>query len=259
MAITPAREFAAFAETLADAARTILVPAAAQLPEARLKADKSYVTETDRAIERRLRAMIADGFPDHGVVGEEYGSENADAEFVWVLDPIDGTAPFVAGIPVYGTLIALAHEGRPIVGIIDHPAIGDRWIGIAGEASTRNGKPARTRTCAGVATAFMTNSNPDFFSAGEKATYERLRSRVAYTQYGGSCLSYGLLASGRTDLAIDGGLDAFDIMAIAAVIEGAGGIITDWQGNPITLQWHGCVIAAGDANVYREARTLLNQ
>ena len=250
-------DLTAFAVTLADAARAILVPAAARMPDVAIKPDGSFVTETDKAIEVRLREMIAERFPDHGILGEELGTENVGAEFVWVLDPIDGTVPFVAGIPVYGTLIGLAHEGRPLLGIIDHPVTDDRWIGVAGDGATRNGTAVRTRPCTDLATALMTNSNPDFFSTDEKVRFDRVRARVRYTQYGGSCYSYALLASGRTDLAVDSGLDSFDIVAIAAVIEGAGGIITDWEGCPITLEWQGQVIAAGDPAAHREACALL--
>ncbi len=251
-------DFMAFAHALADASREILLPAAGRLPRVEIKADASPVTETDLAIEAKLREMISGRFPDHGILGEEYGASDTDAEFVWVLDPIDGTAPFVAGIPVFGTLIGLAHEGRPLLGIIDHPMTDDRWAGIAGRSATRNGDPVSTRACGDIGTAFMTNSNPDFLSPEDRARFDRLRGRVRYTQYGGSCYAYGLLASGRTDLAIDGGLDIFDILAPVAVIEGAGGRITDWKGQPIRLDWRGTVIAAGDPALHDTALAVLD-
>ena len=247
-----------FADALAEAARAILLPAARRLPQVAYKADASPVTETDRAIEARLRDLIGRRFPDHGILGEEYGTENGDAEFVWVLDPIDGTEPFIAGIPVFGTLIGLAHEGRPLLGVIDHAATGDRWIGIAGRSAWCNGKLARTRPCAGLASALMTNSNPDLLTAAERAGFERLRRRVRYTQYGASCYAYGVLASGRSDLAIDGGLDIFDVLAPAAVIAGAGGRVSDWQGRPIGLDWRGRVLAAGDPALHDAALAMLD-
>jgi len=251
------QELAAFAERLADASREILGPAAAELPQVEIKADASPVTEIDRAIEARLRAMIGERFPAHGLLGEEYGSERLDAEFVWVLDPIDGTAPFIAGIPVYGTLIGLAQRGKPVLGVIDHPATDDRWVGMAGQATTRNGQPIRTRRCTDLGAAFTTNSNPDFLTPDERARFERVRSRVRYTQYGGSCYAYGLLAAGRTDLGLDAGLDIFDMLAIVPVIEGAGGVVTDWSGAPIELGWQGRVLAAGDPALHREVLALL--
>ncbi len=250
-------EFVAFAERLADASRKILLAVASQVPEVGVKPDASLVTEADRAVEARLREMIGARYPEHGVIGEELGQRDADAEFVWVLDPIDGTAHFVAGLPVYGTLIGLARGGRPLLGIIDHPATDDRWLGVVGEGARRNGTPQRTRPCASLETAFATNSNPDFLMPEERERFERVRARVRYMQYGGSCYAYGLLASGRTDIALDAGFDIFDVLAVAAVIEAAGGIVTDWDGNAIDLSWQGRVVAAGDPDRHRDVLALL--
>lgn len=248
-----------FAERLADESRAILNEVAGVVPDVTIKADESYVTETDKRIEARLREIIDAEHPEHGVLGEEHGARDLDAEFVWVLDPIDGTAPFIAGIPVYGTLIGLARRGRPWLGVIDHPATSDRWVGISGEWATFNGRPVRTRSCAGLEPALMTCSNADFFAPDQLAAFNALRGRVRYTQYGGSCYAYGVLASGRTDLAVDGGLDPFDIFAPAAVIEGAGGKITDWSGQRFTLDWRGLVLAAGDDALHASALELLSR
>ncbi len=182
-----------------------------------------------------------------------------DADYVWVLDPIDGTAPFVAGIPVFGTLIGLARRGHPRIGVIDRPAPADRWIGVSDAWTTLNGRRVRPRRCSDIASALMTNSNPDFFARDRRAAFDRLRGETRYTQYGGSCYAYGVLASGRTDLAIDGGLDPFDIFAPAAVIEGAGGVVTDWTGAPITLGWKDLVLAAGDPGLHVQALSLLSK
>jgi histidinol phosphatase-like enzyme (inositol monophosphatase family) len=246
-----------FAEALADESRAILRDTASAAPEVETKADFSYVTDTDRRIEQRLRERIESAFPDHGILGEEYGPSRVDAEHVWVLDPIDGTAPFVAGIPVYGTLISVSRAGRPWVGVIDHPATDDRWVGVAGERASRNGRPVRTRPCRDLRAALLTNSSPDFFQPAHRPAFDALRARVQYTQYGGSCFAYGVLASGRTDLAIDGGLDPHDIFAPAAVIEGAGGLVTDWSGAGITLGWRNLVLAAGDPAMHAVALELL--
>ena len=247
-----------FAERLADKSRAILNEVAGQIPEVSIKSDDSYVTQTDTRIETRLREIIDAEFPEHGILGEEHGARDLDAEYVWVLDPIDGTAPFVASIPVYGTLIGLARNGRPWLGVIDHPATSDRWVGVSGEWATLNGKPVRTRACPDLGTALMTNSNPEYFTADQHKGFAALRDRVHYTQYGGSCYAYGVLASGRTDLGVDGGLDTFDIFAPAAVIEGAGGTITDWSGNRFSLDWHGLVLAAGDSAQHETALEILN-
>ena len=241
-----ATEFVQFAHTLAAASGIILREAAGRPPVVDVKSDASYVTATDKAIETRLREMIEAAYPSHGILGEEFGPVNADAEFTWVLDPIDGTAPFIAGIPVFGSLIGLAHHGRPFVGIIDHPITEDRWSGVAGVMAEHNGVAVRTRACAGLSRALATCSSPDFMSPDELARFTQLRHEVQYVQYGGSCFSYGVLASGRTDLAVDAGLDAYDVIASIAVIEGAGGSVSDWDGSPIRLGWKGQIVAAGD-------------
>jgi histidinol phosphatase-like enzyme (inositol monophosphatase family) len=250
-------EMIRFAEMLADEARVILSAAMGKTPNVELKSDKSYVTDTDKAIETRLREIIDARYPQHGILGEEHGSRDLDADYVWVLDPIDGTAPFVAGIPVFGTLIGLARGGLPWLGVIDHPASDDRWVGVSGEMAALNGQPVRTRPCGNLASALMTNSNPDFFSADDRARFDALRAQVTYTQYGGSCYAYGVMASGRTDLSADGGLDPFDIFAPAAVIAGAGGVVTDWSGGAIDLHWHGLVLAAGDPALHEKALGVL--
>jgi len=250
-------ELIAFAELLADEARTIMGQANASPSDIQYKADASPVTDLDRRIEARMRALIDDRYPHHGILGEEHGSRDLDAELVWVLDPIDGTAPFIAGIPVYGTLIGLARQGRPFIGVIDHPATGDRWVGLAGSFARRNGHAVHTRRCQRLADAFVTNSNPDFLSSGEMSAFTALKSRVRYVQYGGSCYAYAMLASGRTDIGLDAKFDPFDVFAPVAVIEGAGGIVTDWSGKAIDLAWQGRILAAGCAEMHEQAMSAL--
>ena len=182
MAIDFTSQVTRFAERLADESRAILNEVAGQSPDVTLKADDSYVTETDKRVEARLREIIDAEYPEHGVLGEEHGARDLDAEFVWVLDPIDGTAPFIAGIPVYGTLIGLARNGKPWLGVIDHPATSDRWVGISGEWATFNGQPVRTRPCADFEPALMTCSNADFFTPDQRVAFEAVRDRVRYTQ-----------------------------------------------------------------------------
>lgn len=242
-----------FSETLADASRAMLRAATADAPRIDLKADASFVTETDRAVEACLRELIHARFPDHGIMGEEHGSERLDAEFVWVLDPIDGTAAWVAGIPVYGTLISVAHEGRPLTGVIDLPATSERLTGISARGAWHNGVPIRCRKGVPLAEAYMTSSNPRFIPEADRAPFARLDQAVRFTQYGGSCYAYACLARGRTDLAVDAGFDAFDLFAPTAIIEGAGGIVTDWEGKALDLHWFGRVLAAGDATLHAHA------
>jgi len=251
-------EFLLFAETLADASRDMLITASRDLPEVTVKADASYVTTTDRAIEKKLREMIIEQYPEHGIFGEEFENLNIGAEYVWVLDPIDGTAAFVAGIPVYGTLIALAWNGKPFIGVIDHPMTDDRWTGVNKTCAFHNGKPIRTRSCDTLASAYVTCSNCDFMSLAQLAQFTTVRKQVAYVQYGGSCFAYGVLASGRSDAAIDAGLEAFDIYACAAIIQGAGGVVTNWDGEELSFDMDGTVLAVGDKTQLQEIINQLN-
>lgn len=252
ISLPPHANFLSFAKKLANNSRAMLLSASRKLPEVTIKEDASFVTTTDKAIERKMRDMIFSEFPDHGIFGEEFENINTDADFVWVIDPIDGTAAFVSGIPVYGTLIALAWKGKPFIGIIDHPLTDDRWIGVNHTCAFHNDKPIKTRSCNTLSSAYVTCSNSDFMSPVQLVKFTSVKREVSYVQYGGSCFSYGVLASGRSDLAIDAGLDAFDIYACAAVIQGAGGIVTSWNGTELSFDMDGTVLAAGDKGLYRE-------
>lgn len=250
------QEFANFAFELADAARSILAPAARFAPtdlRTQIKADRSFVTALDAQIEVRLRELISQRYPAHGILGEEGQAHNAGSDISWVLDPIDGTAPFIAGVPVFGTLIALAVQGKPVIGVMDFPMTDQRWLGIEGQATRLNGQVVRCRPCSDLSAAMMSNSNPDFLSTKERPALEALKSKTAWRIYGGCCLSYGLLASGRTDLALDAGFKVWDYAPFVPVIEGAGGKITDWQGQPLTLSSGSQVLAAGDAALHVQA------
>lgn len=250
-------EFLAFAETLADHSRAMLLEAARHAPDIEIKADASFVTATDKAVETALRERIIDAYPNHGILGEEFPNMNLDAEFVWVLDPIDGTAPFIAGIPVYGTLIALSWNGAPYMGVIDQPATAERWTGVAHQFALHNGVPVRVRSCPSLERALVTCSNGDFMDAAHRPRFDQIRKRAQYVQYGGSCYAYGCMASGRTDMAVDGGLDSFDVYAPAAVILGGGGHFCDWQGQPLSFEMDGYVLAAGDKARLDEALEIL--
>lgn len=247
----------AFAVELADAARRILAAHAGDALGVSVKPDRSLVTQMDLMIEAELRAMIADRFPSHGIIGEEEGAESAGASAVWVLDPIDGTAPFIAGLPVYGTLIALAIDGVPQLGIIDIPPVDARWLGAPGRQTTCNGRPVSVRACAELALATMTNSNQDCIPPADRPALEALRGATATRVYGGASLNYGRLTEGRTDLALDAGQKVFDFAPFRPVIEGAGGVVTDWRGAPLTIESDGYVLAAGDKRVHREALDLI--
>ncbi|MFT4015238.1 MAG: inositol monophosphatase family protein [Paracoccus sp. (in: a-proteobacteria)] len=247
----------AFAAALADEARAILLREADGALGVEVKPDRSFVTRVDLAIEARMREMIAAAYPGHGIIGEEEGDVNPGASHVWVLDPIDGTAPFILGIPVYGTLIALAVDGVPRLGIIDTPGVGARWIGAPGRPTTLNGRPVRVRDCAALSRAVMTNSNQDYMSAEELPALNALRAATANRVYGGACLNYGRLAEGRSDLAIDAGQKVFDFAPFRPVVEGAGGVISDWAGRPLTLESRGRILAAGSRRCHEAALSVI--
>lgn len=240
----------AFAEELAETARSVTrhyfrTPVAVDS-----KADESPVTVADRETEARLRELIARRFPDHGVIGEEHGSERPDAEFVWVLDPIDGTKAFITGNPLFGTLIALTRAGRSVLGVIDMPILGERWIGAEGRATelvdTAGRREVRSRTCPTLDAAVLQTTHPEMFAGQDAERFARLSRRVRMTRFGGDCFSYAQLAGGFIDLVVEAGLQPYDFMALLPVIEGSGGRATDWNGHALTLESGGHMLAAGD-------------
>ena len=201
-----------------------------------------------------MRAIIEAEYPDHGIIGEEMGDLRPDAEFVWVLDPIDGTQSFITGKPIFGTLIGLARDGAPILGVIDQSILGERWTGAAGRPTTFNGEEIHTRDCARLADAWLDATSPEIFGGGDDwAAFKRLRNDVKHPGYGADCYAYGLLASGFIDLVAEAGLKPYDFTALAPIVEGAGGKITDWAGARLTLRSDGRVLAAGDARCHQAA------
>ncbi|MGQ3214542.1 MAG: inositol monophosphatase family protein [Shinella sp.] len=252
-----ADQHVAFAVELAEVARAVLRENDLARVDVSVKPDRSLVTAMDILIEDRLRMMISARYPSHGIIGEERDWVRPGSEHVWVLDPIDGTTAFIAGMPVYGTLIALAVGGVPRLGVIDIPAIDSRWVGAEGRPTTRNGTPVRVRSCPTLAQAIMTNSNQDYLAVSERPALDRLRAVTSARVYGGASLNYGLLADGRTDLALDGGQKVFDFAPFRPIVEGAGGIVTDWAGQQLTLESSGQLLGAGDATVHRQALDLI--
>lgn len=250
-------EFVQFAGALADASGAVLrrhfrTPVAVEA-----KADATPVTIADRQAEEALRAAIAARYPDHGIVGEEFPPRAPDAALVWVLDPIDGTRSFISGAPIFGTLIALVAEGRPILGIIDQPILGERWIGAAGRPTRMNDRPARTSGRADLAEATLHTTSPDLFAGADADAFTRLRGTVGRTDYGWDCYAYAQLASGFVDLVVETGLKPHDFLALAPVVEGAGGRMTDWAGAPLGPGSDGRVVAAATPDLNAAARRAL--
>jgi len=247
----------ALAQALADAAGAAIRPYFRRPFLVETKEDFSPVTVADRAAEAAIRALLAEHRPDDGIIGEEYGDDRPDAARVWVLDPIDGTRAFVAGRPLFGTLIALMDHGVPVLGLIDQCIAGDRWIGAIGVQTTLNGHAAHVRRCGALADAHLATTSPWLFDGDNGAGFETLRLAARDTLLGGDCHNYGLVASGHLDIVVEAGLKIHDWAALVPVVTGAGGVMTDWAGKPLQKGSDGRVIASGDAAVAAEAQAML--
>ena len=254
-------DFTAFIGRLATASGETILPffRTSLSIDNKSASDFDPVTEADRAAEAVMRRLIKANFPQHGIVGEEFGNEREDADYVWVLDPIDGTKSFISGFPIWGTLIALMHHGAPVFGMMHQPYIGERFSGDSRSASYRGATGNRrlaVRRCASLNEATLFTTSPLLMNAADRATFNRVEDKVRLTRYGGDCYSYCMLAAGHVDLVIETELKPYDIAALIPIITGAGGVITTWDGKP--AQSGGRIVAAGDRRVHEEALALLN-
>jgi myo-inositol-1(or 4)-monophosphatase len=253
----------AFAHGLADAAGAVIVPFFRRRIEVTNKAGGDLydpVTEADRGAERALRALIEKHYPDDAILGEEYGAKAGHSGFRWVLDPIDGTRAFIAGQPLWGTLISLEQDGVPVMGVLDQPFLRERFVGFQRTAELRNAEgvtPLNVRACAALAEAVISTTHPILhFKDEERAQYFRVEKAARLSRYGGDCYAYALIAMGFVDLVIETELKRWDVSALVPIVEGAGGIVTNWQGGKITDG--GSIVAAGDVRVHAEALKILN-
>lgn len=244
---------AEFAGTLADTTDAMAMRYFRKPLDIEAKADASPVTQADRAIETAMRRHIAEAFPAHGILGEEHEDARLDADRIWVIDPIDGTKSFLSGMPSFGTLIACLSAGVPDIGVISIPPTGERWTGQSGKPTLFNGSPCQTSGRQHLSEAILYTTSPDSFDPSGLERFEALSKKVAMRRFGGDCYAYGLLASGHVDLLVEMNLHPYDYMALVPVIEGAGGVITDWEGRPLTLTSEGKVIAAASAQLHAEA------
>jgi inositol-phosphate phosphatase / L-galactose 1-phosphate phosphatase / histidinol-phosphatase len=247
----------AFADRLADAAGEVARRYFRRKIAIDDKADTTPVTVADREAEAAMRRLIAERFPEHGILGEEHGAERLGADFLWVLDPIDGTKSFISGVPLFGTLIALLFEGRPVLGIIDQPISRERWRGLAGTPSTLNGERIATRPCPELGAATLFAGAVEQYRGADQEALTRLRARVKLTRHNGDCYAYGLVALGFVDLVAEASMRPYDYCALVPVIEGAGGVITDWQNRALGVESDGRVLAAGAAHLHQRAREVL--
>ncbi len=238
----------ATAEAAADVAGAVIRPFFRAVPTADLKSDQSPVTIADRNAELAMRAVLSERLPDHGIIGEEFGLERPNAAMRWALDPIDGTRAFITGRPVFGTLIALLQDGVPILGVIDQPVTRERWIGLRGRPTIFRGPIggiAGCRRCPTLDQAELSCTSPDMLG-GDAPRWNRLRDAVRRNSWGGDCYGYGLLALGQIDIIAESDMKIWDWAPLAPIIEGAGGIVSDWSGAPLRADGDGRVLAVGD-------------
>lgn len=256
-------DFAGFVDKLADVAGEAILPffrTALSVENKKLKGTFDPVTAADRAAETAMRALIGKHFPAHGIVGEEFDDVKSDAPYTWVLDPIDGTKSFIAGMPVWGTLIGLCKDEMPVYGMMAQPFIRERFTGDGASAKYRGPAGERklmTRKCASLGDALFFTTSPHLFKPDERERYDRVEKSVRLSRYGGDCYAYCMVAAGTVDLVIEAGLDAYDIVPLIPIIEGAGGIVTNWHGESAAKG--GQIIAAGDKRAHEAALELLNK
>jgi histidinol phosphatase-like enzyme (inositol monophosphatase family) len=250
-------ELVKFANTVADAARRTSLRYFRAGPELHIKADGSPVTVADRETEQVIRDLLTQSYPRHGVFGEEFGWTPSDRPYTWIVDPIDGTKSYLAGAPTFGMLLTLLYDGVPALGIIDIPALDERWCGAVGQATTMNGRPVKSRDCAAVEQAVLTVISPDKFEGGDRTAVEALSRLACVRRYSSDGYSHALLASGYVDMVAAVGQQPFDYLAVVPVVEGAGGCITDWGGEPLSLDSDGRILVTATAALHREALNVL--
>lgn len=248
----------AFLDRLADAATAAIMPHFRNATAVENKKEGAFdpVTAADRNAEAAMRQLINKAWPDHGIIGEEYGAEREGADCVWVLDPIDGTRSFIGGIPLWGILIGLLVEGRPALGMMAQPFTGERFAGDTRRAWYSRGdarSPLKARACPALSDAILFTTTPVLFKGTDRTAYDRVESTVRMARYGTDCYGYCMVAAGNADLVIESGLQPYDVVALIPIIEGAGGRMTDWQGGSAASG--GRVIAAGDPRLHQAALT----
>ncbi len=257
MSTTEIEALRPFAEALArQACQTVLGLEANAATE--IKPDGSPVTTVDRAVEAALRQSIENYHPSHGIVGEEYGNKDPEAEWVWVLDPIDGTKSFIAGLPTYGVLIALCRAGRPVLGVIAQPKTREIYLGITGLGAWLNDRPLRPSGVGEIAEAVVNLSDEDSHDATSVLGFNALRRAARWTLADGSCLGYGALAAGCFEICLSGVyMSNYDLCALVPVVEGAGAAISDWRGQALTLASSGGIVASANPALHDKVLALL--
>jgi histidinol phosphatase-like enzyme (inositol monophosphatase family) len=250
--------FVRFAAEIADDARAITRRYFRQPLEVDHKADLSPVTRADRECEAMLRRRIAGTWPGHGILGEEHGREHLDSDFVWVLDPIDGTKSFITGNPLFGTMICLYHRWAPVMSVIDMPMLDERWTAIAGRGVTMNGASCAVSACRRLSQATIYTTSVDAFDPKSRLAFDAVSAQAKLRRFGGDCYSYGLLASGHIDVVFGASLEPYDFLPLSALVESAGGVMTDWSGNKPGPQTTGArIVASATAALHADILELL--
>ncbi len=250
-------EFVSFANTLADKSAEVIMHYFRRQFNIETKEDNTPVTIADKKSEEKIRELIEQTYPSHGIVGEEYEEVNFDSEFTWVIDPIDGTQSFIAGHKDFGTLIALLQNNKPILGIINCPAHQERWIGIHNEPTTLNGIVVSTSSIQKIKDGYAFTSGLYFKDDKFKKGFDKIIQRAKYYRFGGDCYMYGMLASGLIDVVIEDTLKIYDYMALIPVIEGAGGVVSDKNNKAITLESDGSFVATANTTLHKEVAEIL--
>jgi len=254
-------DFAAFVDELATVSGETILPffrTALSIEDKGRGGSFDPVTAADHAAETAMRTLIRRSFPGHGIIGEEYGEERPTAEYVWVLDPIDGTKSFISGMPAWGTLIALMRSGKPVYGMMHQPFIGERFSGDGATARYRGPAGERAlmvRPCEQLSDVILYTTSPLLMNSNDRAAFARVENAVKLSRYGGDCYAYCMLAAGHVDLVIETEIKPYDIVPLIPIITGAGGVVTSWSGDAATDG--GRIIAAGDKRVHAAAMKLL--
>lgn len=253
----------AFFRKVADASADAVLPYFRRPLDIENKDDGGFdpVTEADKAVERAIRSLINAHFPGHGILGEEYGLENADSPYRWVIDPIDGTRAFISGLPVWGTLVGLLHDGDAIAGMMAQPFTGELfWAGRDGEGhySGPDGeRPLATRPTTALEQATLLTTDPDLHAGADAEAYDRLEASVRLKRYGTDCYAYAMLAAGHVDIVCESGLYPYDIVGLIPLIESAGGVVTLWDGG--AAEGGGNILACANQTLHDKALEMLNR
>ena len=253
-------QFVDVATMLADTAQSVVRPWFRRGVDVDSKKDASPVTVADRSAERVMRAILAERLPEHGVFGEEFGQDNAGADYQWLLDPVDGTRAFVTGRPLFGTLIALFCKGEPVLGVLDQPVLRERWLGVKGRRTLFTsplGGAVGARQGVTLERAEMSCTSPEMLELAPHDRWTQLKHKARRMTWGGDCYAYGLLALGQIDLIAECDMNPWDWGALVPIVQGAGGVMSAWDGSPLRMDGDRTVLAAGSASLHREAVGIL--